>query len=150
MKRLIVVVLAVIFSINLAGCGRKNSSSKEIAPEAMSIEELSMMGTESKDKTDTAVNNLSQAEMPVAKDIGIPEVKLAALPPSGPYRPSIRNIQTALKNAGCYTGKVDGKSGPLTKKAIKDFQKTANLKIDGKVGPKTWDVLSKYLNSEKK
>lgn len=148
MKRLIVIVLAVVFSINLAGCGKKHSSFKEIAPEAMSIEELSTMSVESKGKTDTAVNNTSQAEVPVTKDISIPEVKLASLPPSGPYKPSIKDIQSALKNAGCYTGKVDGRSGPVTKKAVENFQKTNKLKADGKVGPKTWDVLSGYLSPE--
>lgn len=146
MKRLIVVVLAVVFSINLAGCGKK--SSKEAASEAMSIEQLSTMSAESKEKTDAAVNNPSQAAMPAAKDTVAPEVNLASLPPSGPYKPSIKDVQTALKNAGSYTGKVDGKSGPLTKKAVESFQKTNNLKADGKVGPKTWDALSKYLSSE--
>ncbi|MCM8762981.1 MAG: peptidoglycan-binding protein [Candidatus Omnitrophica bacterium] len=29
---------------------------------------------------------------------------------------------------------------------MEDFQKANNLKVDGKVGPKTWAVLSKYLN----
>ncbi len=148
MKKLIVVILAVAFSINLAGCGKKHSSSKDVIPEAMSIEELSTMGVESKEKIDTAVNNASQTVMPPAKDIYVPEGKLASLPPSGPYKPSIKDIQSALKNADCYTGKVDGKSGPVTKKAIENFQKTNKLKADGKVGPKTWEILSKYLTPE--
>ena len=58
----------------------------------------------------------------------------------------IQKFQTNLKNAGYYTAEIDGKMGPLTKKAIRDFQRDNNLQVDGKVGPKTWDKLSQYLN----
>jgi peptidoglycan hydrolase-like protein with peptidoglycan-binding domain len=57
------------------------------------------------------------------------------------------DIQTALKNAGYYAGKIDGKIGPMSKKAIEDFQKANGLTADGKVGPKTWAVLGKYLTT---
>ena len=56
-----------------------------------------------------------------------------------------QQIQTALKNAGFYTGKIDGKIGPGSKKAIEDFQQSKGLKADGKVGPKTWTALEQYL-----
>ncbi|MBF0489855.1 MAG: glycosyltransferase [Candidatus Omnitrophica bacterium] len=59
--------------------------------------------------------------------------------------PTSKQIQQALKNAGFYTGKIDGKVGPLTLKAIKDFQSKNSLSVDGKVGPKTWKVLSVHL-----
>jgi len=55
-------------------------------------------------------------------------------------------IQTALKNAGLYFGEIDGKAGPLTRKAIEEFQKSKGFKADGKVGPITWGELYKYLN----
>ena len=54
-------------------------------------------------------------------------------------------IQRALKGAGFYGGAVDGKMGPLTQKAILDFQRSAGLQIDGKVGPITWRALEKHL-----
>jgi murein L,D-transpeptidase YcbB/YkuD len=57
------------------------------------------------------------------------------------------NIQKALKNAGFYTGEIDGKIGPKTIEAIKEFQGKNNLKVDGKVGPKTWEDLRKYLTT---
>lgn len=56
-----------------------------------------------------------------------------------------RDIQVALKNAGFDPGAIDGKLGPMTKQAIKEFQRVKGLKIDGKVGPQTWGELSKYL-----
>ena len=54
-------------------------------------------------------------------------------------------IQLALKNAGFDPGAIDGKIGPMTKQAIKEFQKTKGLTPDGIVGPKTWAELSTYL-----
>lgn len=59
-----------------------------------------------------------------------------------------KDIQKALKAAGFYTGTIDGKIGPRTKKAIIDFQKANGLKADGKCGPKTLAVLDKYLVKE--
>lgn len=52
-------------------------------------------------------------------------------------------IQTILANHGFYKGAVDGKIGPKSKLAIKDFQISQKLKADGVVGPKTWDALMK-------
>ncbi len=54
-------------------------------------------------------------------------------------------VQLALKNAGYYTGTVDGRIGEKTKKAIAEFQKAHNLNADGVVGKKTWDELKTYL-----
>ncbi len=53
----------------------------------------------------------------------------------------LRQIQSALKNAGFDPGPIDGKMGPKTKKAIKAFQKSKGLVQDGKVGPKMWKEL---------
>ena len=50
-----------------------------------------------------------------------------------------------MKEAGYYTGNVDGRIGPKTKKSIVEFQKAKGLKADGKVGAKTWMELEKYL-----
>ena len=60
----------------------------------------------------------------------------------------MRNIQIALKNAGVYSGAINGKGGTKTKTAIKDFQMANGLVADGKVGPKTWAKLSPYLNPD--
>jgi peptidoglycan hydrolase-like protein with peptidoglycan-binding domain len=59
---------------------------------------------------------------------------------------SVRQIQTALKNAGFYKGVVDGKLGTQTKSAIKQFQREHGLKADGIVGRRTTIELNKYLN----
>lgn len=42
-----------------------------------------------------------------------------------------------------YLGlKMDGDFGPLTELKVKEWQRKNNLKPDGIVGPKTWDVMS--------
>ena len=58
---------------------------------------------------------------------------------------SPEKIQRALKSAGVYTGRVDGKIGAGTKQAIIEFQKSHGLKADGVLGKKTWEVLKTFL-----
>jgi len=123
-----VVILVVFFGMTMNGCGKKEVSLEEQEP--LSMETLSALST-----------NQTVAEIKVSKssDSSLP------LPPAGPYKPDATQIQTALKNAGLYTGAIDGKIGPLSRKAIIEFQKANGLQADGKVGPKTWAVLEKYL-----
>lgn len=78
------------------------------------------------------------------------ELTLPQIPKlSGPYKPTNKDVQIALRNAGFYKGEVDGVIGPKTRKAIEEFQAKNNLTVDGKVGPKTWTVLSKYLDQNR-
>jgi peptidoglycan hydrolase-like protein with peptidoglycan-binding domain len=120
----------------------------------MAPEDLSRLKTESQVATEIKPDAImpqtqkvtSQALQSQSAAAPISDVKLEQLPPSGPYKPTVNEIQSALKSAGYYIGKVDGKAGPMTKKAIEEFQKANSLKADGKVGPKTWLALSQYLN----
>jgi peptidoglycan hydrolase-like protein with peptidoglycan-binding domain len=137
--------LAVISLIFLSfACSKKQQPLEEMQ-QPMSMEDLVTMSTTS--------------SLPLEQDIVQPQVKspesilgpssespvkLETLP-EGPYKPTAIEIQTALKNANFYTGSIDGKIGPLSKKAIVEFQKANNLAVDGKVGPKTWSVLERYL-----
>ena len=61
-------------------------------------------------------------------------------------KPSTREIQQALKNAGFYQGSVDGKTGPVTREAVKEFQRVHGLTDDGVVGRKTWTKLKAYAD----
>lgn len=54
---------------------------------------------------------------------------------------SIAAIQQRLAELGYYTGKVDGLTGPGTKKAITLFQEQHGLKADGIYGPATASAL---------
>ena len=89
--------------------------------------------------------NLNQKSEPPSVELTLPQIPKI----SPPYKPSSRDIQIALQNAGFYKGRIDGDIGPLTKTAIREFQAANGLEIDGVVGPKTWAVLSKYLLSPK-
>jgi len=135
MRRLFFCVLVVCISVAVIGCAKKEAAVGE-GQEPMSMESLGTMNA-----TAVATPEMKPAVTPTAE-----ETKLEPLPPPGPYKPTATEIQAALKNAGYYTGAVDGKIGPLSRKAIEDFQKANGLAADGKVGSKTWAVLSPYLN----
>jgi peptidoglycan hydrolase-like protein with peptidoglycan-binding domain len=83
-----------------------------------------------------ALNKARQVKETPVKTKIVPEVK---------SRPSIKQIQIALKNAGYNPGYIDGRMGRQTKDAIKAFQKDNNLVTDGKVGKETWNLLKEYL-----
>ena len=59
-------------------------------------------------------------------------------------KPSTREIQQALKNAGFYQGALDGKRGSMTREAIGEFQRVHGLTDDGVVGKQTWAKLNAY------
>ncbi|MFA6216786.1 MAG: peptidoglycan-binding domain-containing protein [Candidatus Omnitrophota bacterium] len=147
-----IVGVSCVAMICLGGCSKKQQALEEMQ-QPMSPEDLSMLATESQKQTSsdtsksvvTAVAPASQTM--VAPTTATPaEAGLGAMPPAGPYKPANIEIQTALKNAGFYLGIVDGKLGPMTRKAIEEFQKSKGLVVDGKIGPKTWGLLSVYLN----
>lgn len=61
-------------------------------------------------------------------------------------KPAKKEIQQALQNAGFYEGPIDGKIGPKSKAAIREFQRVNGLKADGVVGRRTWEKLGPYLD----
>lgn len=149
MRKFICIILMLGLFIYLVGCGKKQQPLSE-TQEPVSIEELSRLNASTQTAPEVVAKTAPAVTVTPSSAVGTSavETKLEQLPPSGPYKPTTGEIQTALKNAGFYAGAVDGKKGPLTKRAIEDFQKANGLAIDGKVGPKTWAVLSKYLNPE--
>lgn len=57
------------------------------------------------------------------------------------HGPEVIRIQTALKERGPYHGPIDGDFGGGTLAAVKAFQQSQGLTVDGQVGPKTWAAL---------
>jgi LysM repeat protein len=49
----------------------------------------------------------------------------------------VPGVQVALSRHGHYKGEIDGIAGPMTRRAIRDFQRSKGLTVDGVVGPKT-------------
>ena len=58
----------------------------------------------------------------------------------------VKTLQELLNQNG-YSLDVDGKFGPKTQAAVKDYQTKNNLKVDGIVGTNTWGALTNSTNS---
>ncbi len=52
------------------------------------------------------------------------------------------NLQEALKMCGCDPGEQDGQMGPKTEAAIKHFQESNELTVDGVCGDQTYTSLA--------
>ena len=138
MKRLLSLAVVVLALVAISGCGKKQEA-EELQP--ITMESLGTAST----STAAAPEIKGQEVKAPAEQVAVQAKEALPLPPQGPYKPTGIEIQTALKHAGFYTGKIDGKIGPKSKKAIEDFQKANGLKGDGKIGPKTWEALSRHL-----
>ena len=104
-------------------------------------------GTELSSASSTEATSPEQSA-PLAANTNIPrsagqDVQAIAIPST---KPTTRDIQQALKNSGFYQGAIDGKMGPLTHDAIKEFQRVHGLKDDGVVGKQTWVKLREYAS----
>lgn len=135
----VLIIMLVVSSLAVYGCkGRAEKTQEEMAMDTQGLTSIE----------EPSVASISEPAQTVATET-IPPTASPALTP----KPTMvmqeaersKDIQIALKNAGFYTGSIDGKVGPKTKKAIEEFQKAKGLKVDGKVGPKTWAELEKYL-----
>lgn len=65
------------------------------------------------------------------------------------YYKTVMKVQTALRNAGFDPGTIDGRMGPRTRKALKEFQKAHGLSADGSLDKQTWALLQEYLETKK-
>lgn len=64
----------------------------------------------------------------------------------GSRGPRVREVQSVLKQMGYYKGSVDGIYGPQTEVAVRNFQKSRGLAVDGIVGENTYKALERYLS----
>ena len=53
----------------------------------------------------------------------------------------LEGVQDALTKLGYDPGKIDGKDGANTQRAVREFQAHASIQIDGIVGPDTRQAL---------
>lgn len=140
----IFLIALMIMPLAIFGCKAK------VEKEAEAPNTEAMVPTEEAVFTQAPITELSPSQAVIQETIP----PTAAVPPTAEGGANAamddklgrnKEIQTALKAAGFYTGSVDGKIGPKTKRAVVEFQKAMGLKADGKVGPKTWAELEKYL-----
>jgi hypothetical protein len=73
----------------------------------------------------------------------LPTVPLRGRKQSAPRSDQLTGVQYRLNAAGYGAGPVDGKEGPLTRKAVRQFQSDYGLRVDGIPGPKTQERLVK-------
>lgn len=57
-------------------------------------------------------------------------------------------VQDALTKLGYDPGTIDGKDGPNTQKAVREFQAHVSIQIDGIVGPVTRQALVDELAAQ--
>ncbi len=71
----------------------------------------------------------------------------AATLKKGAYGPDVKKIQSRLKLWGYYNGAVDSIYGSKTVEAVKKFQKTNGLIVDGMVGKQTAKAIGVSIGS---
>ncbi|NHL37321.1 LysM peptidoglycan-binding domain-containing protein [Clostridium botulinum] len=57
----------------------------------------------------------------------------------------VRKIQAVLQKIGYDVGPIDGIFGSNTEEAVKRFQLNNGLVVDGIIGPKTYELLNKFI-----
>jgi len=127
--------LLIPAALVMAGCATCDTKVADLETRVQALE--SKAGMSAEQKVVPAETLVSGETTQAAKEVAAPD------------SPAKKDIQASLKSAGFYTGEVDGKMGPKTKKAIEDFQTANGLVPDGKVGPNTWTKLKKYYTAEK-
>ena len=137
MKRVDILLVIVFIALCLTGCATQKNKDLESQRLRNQITALNAQIQTNQAQTEEAVAPQIKPVEAIKTDA---EVK---------YPPTVRQIQTALANAGYDPGKVDGKIGEKTRKAIRRFQKDHKLQVDGKINKKTWNVLKEYLYPEK-
>lgn len=149
MKNFLSICLVLIFALMISACGKKEAPVEEITLIAP-IDRLDEMSTQEQiivisDATTSEAAPAPQARPKAASDKALEPLPEGIMDLVDARYPSELGIQIALRKAGFYRGKVDGKIGLMTDQAVKDFQSANGLKVDGKAGPKTWKALSPYL-----
>lgn len=136
-KKVLLLGLVAAFIISLNGCA--SSRNKDLEIQGLKNQVTALESQTPAKTEEVVIEPVSVVDMENLDKAG--ETK---------ERPSARQIQAALKNAGYYEGVIDGKIGRQSRQAIRDFQKANNLSVDGKVGKKTWAALKEYLQKKVK
>jgi len=135
MKNFFLVLLAALSISSVSGCATANQV-KPTAREQELQSRVSSLEEELKAKDD---------EIRMIQDSANVDTSSSSAASCAKVKPTNKRIQAALKNAGYYKGKVDGKVGKNTRKAIIAFQKANGLKGDGVVGNRTWEMLKQHI-----
>ncbi len=149
-KNFIYVVLAGLVMFAVVGCETVPKKFKEeVSGIKTRVEtlETKVESVESKQAEVERTANEQAQKLEEMKATGEAKTNISVKPRGGKSKEWIKELQTCLKNAGFYTGKIDGVKGRNTRRAIREFQRANGLTADGAVGKKTWELLSKYTSS---
>ncbi len=143
-KVAVLFFVLVVFVICISGCATiggqsKGSEIQTLRNQVVALETQVQQKDAEIDSLRKALSKTTEEKYTAMKGIRLQAGAAAS--------PTVKQIQTALKNAGYDPGPIDGRIGKSTRTAIKDFQKANNLAADGKVGKQTWNILSQYLNN---
>ena len=96
-----------------------------------------------------AINSAAAENLPAPAQVAStpPAVTTETAAAATDEKAHVQQVQLALKAAGFDPGSSDGKLGPRTKAAVRDFQQANGLNPDGKVGSRTWSKLEPYLKT---
>jgi peptidoglycan hydrolase-like protein with peptidoglycan-binding domain len=141
MKKLTILISVIFVALIISTSGCKKAEQQTALTDTEAMDEMGITLPEG-----TQTVTLNEVVAPPAAGEAVEKIEVSVQDAS---KPSPQQIQTCLKNAGLYTGAIDGKIGPKSKKAIKDFQAANGLVADGVVGKKTWAKLQEYLAGPK-
>ena len=151
-------MIGVALSGFLVGCAtsQKPTTTGQLQIRVAHIENQLDEQSQDISQLQTTVEELSQHDSKArvsSAPISKAQLKGKSLPvpaPKSNYRRILRvpvtpqDVQTRLKNAGYYSGAIDGKLGSGSRRAIKEFQIDHDLESDGIIGKKTWAELKNY------
>ena len=131
------IVLAIFLAVMVSGCAtfKKNAQMQDLE---MQVSDLQMQIQQRDERIHSLEDELTAAQQKSSK-------KSEILGKVDFTKPDTRSVQKALKAAGFYDGLVDGKLGPKTQAAVREFQKSRGLKEDGVIGRQTWAELSEHI-----
>lgn len=114
------------------------------------ISAIDKLGSEASSAVENNTNQYTSAEYKEPPKTETPSNSSASIPSTagmvssisgtiyyGQTGSRVKSLQTALNALGYNCGNVDGKFGPKTLAAVKQFQKAMGISQDGRVGPKT-------------
>lgn len=64
---------------------------------------------------------------------------------SGGAKPTVSNIQMGLQRLGYDPGPADGRLGPRTQAAIREYERDNGLLVDGQASPALWDHIRSHM-----
>lgn len=138
------ILAVIVIALFLSGCATMTKKSNNIEIQQLKGR-VSTLETDIQAKEQEILRLEDELDKARERRVIYKEEKVKKEIPIESKKLSIKQTQTALKNAGFYRGSIDGTIGPSTTEAIKSFQRANGLKSDGIVGRKTRGNLMKYL-----